>query len=136
MALMTSMRAAWIAGNTLARTAAPTVMDRLVTTTMVVMAKPTCTPSTPTAMPVAEMTAYMESGEHWDKAGAYAVQDTRFNPAKEVLGCYLNAMGFPLCEVAGLLAEMGVQTRLRPGYRLPDQCRDCSLRKPPEGLER
>ena len=84
----------------------------------------------------AEMTAYMESGEHWDKAGAYAVQDTRFNPAKEVLGCYLNAMGFPLCEVAGLLAEMGVQTRLRPGYRLPDQCRDCSLRKPPEGLER
>ena len=82
----------------------------------------------------AEMAAYMESGEHWDKAGSYAVQDTRFNPAKEVLGCYLNAMGFPLCEVAGLLAEMGVPTQLRPGYRLPDQCQDCSLRKPPEGL--
>ena len=83
----------------------------------------------------AEMAAYMESGEHWDKAGAYAVQDKRFNPAKEVLGCYLNAMGFPLCEVAGLLAEMGMHTRLRPGYRLPEQCRDCSLRKPPEGPE-
>ena len=84
----------------------------------------------------AEMAAYMESGEHWDKAGAYGVQDTRFNPAKEVLGCYLNAMGFPLCEVAGLLAEMGVPARLKPGYRLPDQCRDCSLRGPREVLER
>ena len=84
----------------------------------------------------AEVAAYMASGDHWDKAGAYAVQDQGFAPAKEVLGCYLNAMGFPLCEVAGLLGEMGMVARLKPGWRLPDQCQDCSLREPQKALRR
>ena len=78
----------------------------------------------------AEAADYLSTGSYRDKAGGYAVQDTRLRPADEVLGCYLNAMGFPLCEVAAMLVEMGVRARLTPGWRLPGQCVDCSLREP------
>ena len=77
----------------------------------------------------AEVAGYLGAGTYRDKAGGYAVQDTDFRPAERVEGCYLNAMGFPLCRVAEMLADAGVRARLRPGWRLPDQCADCSLRE-------
>ena len=72
-----------------------------------------------------EIEAYVASGEPFDKAGAYAVQDTHFRPADRVEGCYLNVVGLPLCRAAELLSRVGVagvQGQMRgPG----GLCMDC-----------
>lgn len=47
----------------------------------------------------AEIDAYVASGNPMDKAGAYGVQDSQFAPVAEYVGCYLNVVGLPLCEV-------------------------------------
>ena len=63
-----------------------------------------------------EVAAYVASGEPFDKAGGYAVQDPQFRPAESVEGCYLNVVGLPLCAAADLLSRLGlvcVQERLR-----------------------
>lgn len=69
-----------------------------------------------------EMEAYIESGEPFDKAGGYAIQDPVFAPVSELTGCYLNVVGFPLCEVKRLIAEVGVDVRLKPEWRAPERC--------------
>ena len=74
-----------------------------------------------------EATAYVESGEPFDKAGAYAVQDTDFRPAQSVEGCYLNVVGLPLCEVMGLMESAAPKARLLPAWRTPPDCRECPL---------
>ena len=75
-----------------------------------------------------EVEAYVRSGEPFDKAGAYAVQDSLFHPAEGLVGCYLNVMGLPLCEVASLLRRLGAAVQMRPDWQPPVQCVDCSLR--------
>ena len=50
-----------------------------------------------------EIDQYIETGIPFDRAGAYGVQDVYFNPAKEVIGCYLNVVGLPLCAVRAML---------------------------------
>lgn len=62
----------------------------------------------------AEVEAYVASGEPFDKAGAYAVQDERFHPASEVVGCYLNVVGLPLCAVERGLETLGVSVPCPP----------------------
>ena len=74
-----------------------------------------------------ELAAYVASGEPLDKAGAYAVQDDLFRPARDVSGCYLNVVGLPMCEVVSLLHALGLRPTLRRGWRLPDECHDCPL---------
>lgn len=74
----------------------------------------------------AEIAAYIASGEPYDKAGAYAAQDTEFNPAARIDGCYLNVIGLPLCDVLRLLADFDAPTRLKPDWRIPDGCPDCA----------
>ncbi len=72
-----------------------------------------------------EVAAYVESGEPFDKAGAYGVQDHAFRPADRVEGCYLNVVGLPLCRATELMAHMGVpyaQGRMRDTNGL---CADC-----------
>ena len=72
-----------------------------------------------------EIEAYVASGEPFDKAGAYAVQDTHFRPADRVEGCYLNVVGLPLCRAAELLSRAGVagvQGQVRGPSGL---CADC-----------
>ncbi|MFN3704946.1 MAG: Maf family protein [Thermoflexales bacterium] len=44
-----------------------------------------------------EMDAYIASGEPFDKAGGYAVQDAHFRPVLRIVGCPLNVVGLPLC---------------------------------------
>lgn len=51
-----------------------------------------------------EIDAYVASGEPFDKAGGYAVQDPDFAPADRVQGCYLNVVGLPLCRLCELLS--------------------------------
>ena len=77
----------------------------------------------------AEMEAYIESGEPFDKAGGYAIQDVGFAPVANFSGCYLNVVGFPLCEVRRLMSEVGVHERLKPEWRAPERCpSDCPVR--------
>ena len=74
----------------------------------------------------AEIAAYIASGEPYDKAGAYAAQDTAFNPASRIDGCYLNVIGLPLCDVLRLLSDFGAPARIKPDWRIPDGCPDCA----------
>ena len=74
-----------------------------------------------------EIEEYVLSGEPMDKAGAYAVQDPDFRPASHLEGCYLNAMGLPLCDVLTILHTLGMPARVREGWQLPDQCVDCPI---------
>lgn len=72
-----------------------------------------------------EIAAYVATGRHRDKAGAYAAQDETFKPASRIEGCYLNVVGLPLCDVLMLLDHMGVAGRLRPDWQMPHGCLDC-----------
>ena len=73
-------------------------------------------------------------GAPFDKAGGYAVQDDRFAPVVRVDGCYLNAVGLPLCLLRTLIARLGLRLRLRPPARIPyyGRCADCKLAPAPE----
>ena len=74
-----------------------------------------------------EVSAYVDSGSPFDKAGAYAVQDPVFAPAASVNGCYLNVVGLPLCDTVNLLADMGAGAELDPGWSPPEDCVECPL---------
>lgn len=77
----------------------------------------------------AEMEAYIQSGESFDKAGGYAIQDPVFAPVSQFSGCYLNVVGFPLCEVMRLMSDVGVQVRLKPEWHAPERCpSNCPVR--------
>jgi len=56
-----------------------------------------------------EIEAYIESGDPFDKAGGYAIQNTTFAPVEGWSGSYTSIMGLPLEEVAPLLAHFGVE---------------------------
>ena len=76
-----------------------------------------------------EIEAYIASGEPFDKAGGYAIQDPVFAPVSGLTGCYLNVVGFPLCEVMRLMAEVEVDVRLKQDWRVPERCpSECPLR--------
>ncbi len=44
----------------------------------------------------AQIEAYVASGEPFDKAGAYGIQDRGALLVAEIRGCYFNVMGFPV----------------------------------------
>ena len=46
-----------------------------------------------------EIQRYLESGDPLDKAGAYAIQNPEFHPAKDFRGCIASVMGMPLCHL-------------------------------------
>ena len=75
-----------------------------------------------------EIEEYIAGGDAMDKAGAYGVQHPLFRPAQRVEGCYLNVVGLPLCELAGMLREAGVSITPRPLWSLPPHCRECEGR--------
>lgn len=55
----------------------------------------------------AEIDRYWQSGEPWDKAGAYAIQGLGAVFIEGISGSYSGVMGLPLCETARLLAGFG-----------------------------
>ena len=73
----------------------------------------------------AEIAAYVESGEPFDKAGGYAAQDETFRPAEGIEGCYPNVVGLPICDVLTLLERIGAPARFRQGWHIPPGCPDC-----------
>jgi septum formation protein len=66
----------------------------------------------------AEMAEYIKSGDPLDKAGAYAIQHSGFHPVEGIGGCFASVMGFPMCHVLRLLAQVGVV----PQVNLPQHC--------------
>jgi len=56
----------------------------------------------------AEIATYVQSGEPYDKAGGYAVQDEQFRPVELLDGCHTNVVGLPMCAACALLAEVGI----------------------------
>jgi septum formation protein len=52
--------------------------------------------------------AYVESGEPFDKAGAYAVQGRAGSFVERIEGSYSGVMGLPLFETAALLRQFGI----------------------------
>ncbi len=77
-----------------------------------------------------EIAAYVASGEPFDKAGGYAVQDRDFRPAEGVDGCYLNVVGLPLCTTGDLLGRVGL---VCVQERVSDRSGRCAGCRPGDG---
>lgn len=60
----------------------------------------------------AEIEAYIQSGDPFDKAGAYAIQHMGFCPVERLEGCYANVVGLPLCHLARLLDGLNVLSKI------------------------
>ena len=63
----------------------------------------------------AEITAYVDTGEPMDKAGAYAIQGVGAGIVERISGSYTNVVGLPLCEVARDLKDLGIFDFLAEG---------------------
>ncbi len=57
-----------------------------------------------------EISAYIATGDPFDKAGAYAVQHPEFMPVDDIEGCFASVMGLSICQLAGVLREIGVHS--------------------------
>ena len=57
-----------------------------------------------------EITWYVETGEPFDKAGAYAIQGLGTFLVRRINGSYTNVVGLPVCEVIEALIREGVIT--------------------------
>jgi septum formation protein len=68
----------------------------------------------------AEVLAYWETGEPWDKAGAYAIQGRAAIFVADLRGSYSGVMGLPLFETAELLGQAGL-VALGPGPGQADE---------------
>lgn len=55
-----------------------------------------------------EIDAYIASGDPFDKAGAYAIQNEVFRPVARIEGSYSNVVGLPLGALSRTLREFGV----------------------------
>ncbi len=55
-----------------------------------------------------EIEAYIASGDPFDKAGAYAIQNPDFQPVERIEGCYTCVVGLPVCYMVRMLARFGL----------------------------
>ena len=69
-----------------------------------------------------EITASIQSGTLFDKAGAYAVQDQELRPAEWWRGCYSNIVGLPLCRLLEMLQALGYPLPDRKTLQAPSGC--------------
>ena len=75
-----------------------------------------------------EISAYIASGDPFDKAGAYAIQNQVFHPVEEFTNCYANIMGLPLCHLADLLARFGLRPPAQAQVACPgNQGQNCPV---------
>lgn len=55
-----------------------------------------------------EIAAYVATGDPFDKAGGYAIQNSTFRPVQTRTGCYANVVGLPLCHLLKILRRMEI----------------------------
>lgn len=67
----------------------------------------TCTEVTMRHYSDAEIETYVASGDPFDKAGGYAIQNAVFAPVAHIEGSYSNVVGLPLETLRRLLAARG-----------------------------
>ncbi|HEX7607577.1 MAG TPA: Maf family protein, partial [Usitatibacter sp.] len=60
------------------------------------------------ALDDARIAAYVQSGEPFDKAGAYGIQGRAGAFVERIEGSYSGVMGLPLYETAELLRKFGI----------------------------
>jgi septum formation protein len=53
-----------------------------------------------------EIERYVASGDPFDKAGGYAIQNGSFNPVLKFQGCFASVMGFPFCHIERALRKI------------------------------
>ena len=75
-----------------------------------------------------EVQAWIASGDAFDKAGAYAIQDSAFAPVQSYDGCYCNVMGLPLWTALAMLRQAGIAPVA--GGDMPAACGACPLAAP------
>lgn len=56
----------------------------------------------------AEIDWYIQTGEPFDKAGAYAIQGMGTFLVRRINGSYTNVVGLPVCEVIEALLKLGI----------------------------
>jgi septum formation protein len=54
-----------------------------------------------------EISAYVNTGDPLDKAGAYAIQHAGFHPVENFHGCYACVVGLPLCHLTRSMVRLG-----------------------------
>jgi septum formation protein len=54
-----------------------------------------------------DISRYLATGEHHDKAGAYAIQGRAGRYIPRIEGCYFNVVGLPLAHLQRALTELG-----------------------------
>jgi septum formation protein len=67
-----------------------------------------------------EMEWYVQTGEPFDKAGAYAIQGIGSFMVESIRGSYTNVIGLPVCEVMELLVRLGAITISERGIRVAE----------------
>ncbi len=56
-----------------------------------------------------EIARYIDSGDPFDKAGAYAIQHGEFHPVESFEHCMANVMGLPLCHITRMMKRAGIE---------------------------
>jgi MAF protein len=77
-----------------------------------------------------EIKDYISSGDPFDKAGSYAIQDARFRPVDRCDGCYCNVVGLPIVLTQRVLSEASLSILNLNPPDLPPECEPCPLFEP------
>jgi septum formation protein len=67
-----------------------------------------------------EIETYISSGDPFDKAGGYAIQNPSFHPVERITGCYACVVGLPVCHVVRALRQFGFQTKMDLSTACPE----------------